>query len=143
MLTVRRGEIEDLQTIERFVNRSEAIYEKESLFIVVEDERKEIVGVAGIQLIDHFGWLRSFVFSPRFPSEHLLIFLERVLVIASEHDCTAVYLATNKQASRPLFEVFGFSLITAEELPEQIKLSTALAPILQKKDISYMWKMLL
>ncbi|WP_042351054.1 GNAT family N-acetyltransferase [Bacillus massiliigorillae] len=142
MLTVRRGEESDSKAIEQFIKRSDALYEEDSLFIVVEDERNEIVGVVGIVMIENVGWLRSFVFSPNFPSERLPIFLERILVIAKEQSCSNVYLATNQPSSIPLFQTFGFSVRSLEEIPENLKLSTAVLPLLQKKDVVYMWKTL-
>ncbi|MEH6944814.1 GNAT family N-acetyltransferase [Bacillus sp. JJ722] len=142
MLTVRRGEVSDSKKIEQFIKRSDALYDEDSLFILVEDERNEIVGVVGIVMIENIGWLRSFVFSPRFPSGRLPVFLERILVIASEHNCSIVYLATNQPNSIPFFQTFGFSIISCEEIPENLKLSTAVSSLLQKKDVKYMWKTL-
>lgn len=142
MLTVRRGENSDLKRIEQFIQRSEAFYDEDSLFVLVENERSEIVGVVGISMIENSGWLRSFVFSPQFPSERLPIFLERILVIASEHNCSSVYLATNQPSSIPFFQAFGFSIIAFHDIAENMKLSTIVEPLLQKKNIVYMWKTL-
>lgn len=142
MLNVRRGEASDSKKIAQFIKRSDALYDEDSLFILVEDERNEIVGVVGIVMMENIGWLRSFVFSPLFPSERLPVFLERILVIASEHSCSIVYLATNQPNSIPFFQAFGFSVISFDEVPENMKLSTAVSSLSQKKDVIYMWKTL-
>lgn len=142
MLSVRKGEKQDYKAIEQFIKQSAAIYEENSFFVMVEDENQKIVGVVGIEMLEHIGWLRSFVFSPHFPSSKLPVFFERILVIAREHQCEQVYFATNHQNSVPFFETFGFSKIRVEELPEEVKLSTSLHAILQKKDVLYMWKTL-
>lgn len=142
MLTVRRGEERDYNRIRSFIVRSEAQYQEGCLFILVENEKKEIVGVVGIQLFDQTGLLRSFVFSADFPTEKLPIFLERILLVAQEQKCETLYLVTNKLPSVPFFKVFGFSMIEEDIKIEGEKLSTALLQIKEKDDAMIMWKTL-
>lgn len=140
MLLVRRGEEKDYKAIQTFIAQSEAEFNKESLFIVVENEKKELVGVVGILIVDKIGLLRSFVFSSSFPNEKLPIFLERILVVASENQCESLYLVTNKKQSVPFFQAFAFSIIEQEEVPVELKLSTGLSQLFQKDNSIIMWK---
>lgn len=142
MLIVRKGEEVDDSRIREFIGKSEAFYEKDSLFILVENTDKKMIGVVGVQIFDDIGLLRSFVFSSDFPVEKLPIFLERILVVAKESKCQFLYLATNKLQGIPLFQTFGFSEVEVEELPKVIKLSTDRVTFSKKDSITFMWKTL-
>lgn len=141
MLSVKVGEKKDYRKIKEFIIRSEAAYEEESLFITVENELKELMAVMGVQMFGNIGLLRSFVFVLSFPTEKLPIFLERALVVAKENGCEKLYLATNKEQSIPLFEVFGFSNLV-DKTVENEKLSTVLEGFAKKENVVFMWKTL-
>lgn len=139
MLSVKIGEKKDYRKIREFIIRSEAAYEEESLFIIVENELNELMAVMGVQMFGNVGLLRSFVFVLSFPTEKLPIFLERALVVAKENGCEKLYLATNKEQSIPLFEVFGFSKLV-DMIVENKELSTVIERFSQKEKVVFMWK---
>ncbi|WP_019243216.1 MULTISPECIES: GNAT family N-acetyltransferase [Bacillus] len=142
MLIVRKGEEIDYPVIKEFISKSEASYIEKSLFVMVENMQKKLVGVVGIQTFSDIGLLRSLVLSRHFPAEKLPILIEKVLLLARESQCQFLYLATNKEKSIPLFQAFGFSRIETELLPEALKLSTDLVQFAQKKEVTFMWKTL-
>lgn len=140
MFTVRQGDKVDFPIIKRFIEQSEAAYDEGSVFILVENEKKEILCVVGLQVKEQIGFLRSFVFSPAFPAEKLSVFFEKVLSVAGEGGCRSLFLASNKRQTITFFEAFGFMEIDQDNLPEKLKLSTAYQTISCQNNVFFMWK---
>jgi len=140
MFTVRKGETVDNPFIQQFIERSEAIYDKDSVFILVENEEKEMLSVIGLHKCEQIGFLRSFVFSPAFPVDKLPLFFERVLMVVKENECQSLFLASNKRQTISFFELFGFKEIEQENIPEKLKLSTAFSETNRLVNVFYMWK---
>lgn len=140
MLTVRKGTTVDYPLIKQFIEQSEAVYDKDSVFVLVENEEGELLSVIGVLKCEQVGFLRSFVFSPSFPVDKLPLFFERVLVVVKELDCCSIFLASNKKQTISFFELFGFEEIALDCIPEQLKLSTVFLATSQMDDVFYMWK---
>lgn len=140
MFTVRQGKMDDNPVIKRFIEQSEATYDKDSLFILVENEEKEMLSVIGLHKCEQIGFLRSFVFSPAFPVDKLPMFFERVLMVVKENGCQSLFLASNKKQTISFFELFGFKEIDQEDMPDDLKLSTVFLVTSQLDNVFYMWK---
>lgn len=140
MFTVRQGKMDDNPVIKRFIEQSEATYDKDSLFILVENEEKEMLSVIGLHKCEQIGFLRSFVFSPAFPVDKLPMFFERVLMVVKENGCQSLFLASNKKQTISFFELFGFKEIDQEDMPDDLKLSTVFLVTSQLDSVFYMWK---
>ena len=140
MFTVRRGMTCDYPLIQQFIEQSEAVYDRDSAFILVENEKKAMLSVIGVLTCKQVGFLRSFVFSPAFPVGQLPLFFEGVLTAVKEMDCRSLCLASNKRQSISFFELFGFEEVKLEHIPEELKLSTAFSATSQMNDVFYMWK---
>ena len=140
MFTVRQGKTVDKPFIKRFIEQSEASYDKDSVFILVENEKKEILSVIGLHKDEQIGFLRSFVFSPTFPVDKLPTFFERVLMVVKEEGCQSLFLASNKKQTISFFELFGFKEIKRADIPEKLKLSTGFSETNDLDKVFYMWK---
>ena len=142
MLMIRKAVPSDLPTIRTFIEKTELDFVQELIFILVEDEQRELIGVVGIQEIQNIGLLRSLVLVPHFPVEKIVTFLESILQIAHKNNYKSLYLATNNKGSIRLFQLLGFMEIEQQELPLELKLSTAVEAFVEKSDILFMWKTL-
>ena len=142
MLMIRKAVPSDLPTIRTFIEKTEVDFVQELIFILVEDEQRELIGVVGIQEIQNIGLLRSLVLVPHFPVEKIVTFLESILQIAHKNNYKSLYLATNNKGSIRLFQLLGFMEIEQQELPLELKLSTAVEAFVEKSDIFFMWKTL-
>jgi len=142
MLMIRKAVPSDLPTIRTFIEKTELDFVQELIFILVEDEQRELIGVVGIQEIQNIGLLRSLVLVPHFPVEKIVTFLESILQIAHKNNYKSLYLATNNKGSIRLFQLLGFMEIEQQELPLELKLSTAVEAFVEKSDIFFMWKTL-
>ena len=142
MLMIRKAVPSDLPTIRTFIEKTEVDFVQELIFILVEDEQRELMGVVGIQEIQKIGLLRSLVLVPHFPVEKIVTFLESILHIALENNYKSLFLATNNKGSISLFQLLGFKEIEQQELPLELKLSTVLKTFVEKNDIFFMWKTL-
>lgn len=140
MYTVRQGKTEDHLLIKGFIEQSEAGYDKDSVFILVENEEKKLLSVIGLHKCEQIGFLRSFVFSPAFPVDKLPMFFERVLMVVKENGCQSLFLASNKRQTISFFELFGFKEIERENIPKDSKLSTAFSDASRLNNVFYMWK---
>ena len=135
MLMIRKAVPSDLPTIRTFIEKTELDFVQELIFILVEDEQRELIGVVGIQEIQNIGLLRSLVLVPHFPVEKIVTFLESILQIAHKNNYKSLYLATNNKGSIRLFQLLGFMEIEQQELPLELKLSTAVEAFVEKSDI--------
>lgn len=142
MLMIRKAVPSDLPTIRTFIEKTELDFLQELIFILVEDEQRELIGVVGIQEIQNIGLLRSLVLVPHFPVEKIVTFLESILQIALKNNYKSLYLATNNKGSIRLFQLLGFMEIEQQELPLELKLSTTVEAFVEKGDIFFMWKTL-
>ena len=142
MLMIRKAVPSDLPTIRKNIEKTELDFVQELIFILVEDEQRELIGVVGIQEIQNIGLLRSLVLVPHFPVEKIVTFLESILQIAHKNNYKSLYLATNNKGSIRLFQLLGFMEIEQQELPLELKLSTAVEAFVEKSDIFFMWKTL-
>lgn len=140
MFTVRQGKKDDNPIIRQFIEQSEATYDKDSIFILVENEEKEMLSVIGLHKCEQNGFLRSFVFSPAFPVDKLPMFFEKVLMVVKENGCQSLFLASNKKQTVSFFELFGFKEIEQKDIPENIKLSTVFSATCEMDNVFYMWK---
>lgn len=140
MFTVRQGKMDDNPVIKQFIEQSEATYDKNSIFILVENEEKEMLSVIGLHKCEQIGFLRSFVFSPAFPVDKLPMFFERVLMAVKGNDCQSLFLASNKKQTISFFELFGFKEMDLEDMPDDLKLSTVFLETSQLDNVFYMWK---
>ena len=111
MLMIRKAVPSDLPTIRTFIEKTELDFVQELIFILVEDEQRELIGVVGIQEIQNIGLLRSLVLVPHFPVEKIVTFLESILQIALKNNYKSLYLATNNKGSIRLFQLLGFMVM--------------------------------
>ena len=139
MLTIRKGIAADHGRIGQFITEAGSSFSEGCLYILAENERKDIMAIAGLKLYGEQGLLRSFVCVPAFPSMELPVLLEQMLLLAKEHHCREVFLVTALSSGKSLFEVLGFKE-RDNNPPIGCDLSTDIENIAQDKEVKIMWK---
>ncbi|MED1561126.1 hypothetical protein AJ85_19490 [Alkalihalobacillus alcalophilus ATCC 27647 = CGMCC 1.3604] len=119
-LVVRKAEKHDLLKIQRLMARAgaqdTAIDEQVTKFLVVENDEKAIIGIAGIEKGKKNGLIRSFILdSPTWTAEMSIEFMDIVLAYAKERKIERIYACT--KGKTPLFWQLGFRQIDKEEVP--------------------------
>ena len=139
MLTVRKGITADYGRMKEFITEAGSPFSEGCMYILAENERKDIIGVVGLKLYGEQGLLRSFVCSPAFPSAELPVLLEQMLMLAKEQQCREVFLVTALTTGQTLFEVLGFKERDSN-LPIESDLSTDIKNLTRDRQAKIMWK---
>ena len=93
-----------------------------SQFFVIEVDEK-IVGVAGIEIYDDLGLLRSIAVDKNYRNRFLATMLiDEVLLDAAEKEITALYLITT--SAEHYFSKKGFVVVDRDGIPAPIKSSS-------------------
>jgi amino-acid N-acetyltransferase len=72
-----------------------------------------------MEVFARYGLLRSLVVTSSQAEKEILILLNQMLQLAKEKRMSSMFLATNKSAALPFFEVLGFQRLEQEELPSE------------------------
>lgn len=123
-IVIRIAEEKDLLPVQRLVAKAglsdQGIEHQINDFLVVENEKKQIIGTVGIERLGLDGLLRSLVMaSESWNAKIGLNFLELALAFAKQRGVKTLYLLTN--SSIPFFEHIGFEEVKEEEIPEHLK----------------------
>ena len=123
MFLVRKATTEDVTDVWNIVEQSglemDGLPEIES-FLIAETESKELFGVIGLETFGAAGLLRALVLnSSQSTSERLLRFFDQVIQYAKKNKLDELYLTSNEESF--FFQVFGFSTINVEDLPDHLK----------------------
>ncbi|MFC4802472.1 GNAT family N-acetyltransferase [Neobacillus sp. GCM10023253] len=86
-------------------------------FLLLEDEQGELVGSLGMEVCEQFGLLRSLVVTAGQAEKEIFVLFDQMVKLAKEKEMESLFLATNKGAALPLFELMGFEKIGRGELP--------------------------
>ena len=88
-------------------------------FLLALDDNEQVVGAAGLDLVDEFGLLRSVAVAPDFRGQYLgHTLVEGVQEAALAHDFSDIYLFTT--SAEAFFEQLGYETINREAVPEAI-----------------------
>lgn len=99
-------------------------------FVIVEDEKGALVGVAGLELYNKSGLLRSVAVDERFRSQgHGQILVESVVRNAKARGVKALYLLTDNASA--YFERLGFRVVNREDIDEAVKTSVEFTEMCQ------------
>jgi amino-acid N-acetyltransferase len=121
---IRKADKEDLKKVREFLTNAQLGTEgltEESMdyFLLLEDGDGNIRGSLGMDVFARFGLLRSLVVTSGQAEKEILILLNQMLQLAMEKRMVSLFLATNKSAALPFFEVLGFQRLEQEELPSE------------------------
>lgn len=119
---IRKAEKEDLEGLREFLTRAKLGTDglnEESMgsFLLLEDDAGNLKGTLGMDVYGEFGLLRSLVVSAGQAEKEILTLFDRMVALAKEKGLTGLFLATNKSAALPFFELMGFKKIGRGELP--------------------------
>lgn len=131
MFMIRRAVEKDLFQVKRLLREAEmndkGLEEHLAHFFVVETvaesgNHAKIVGACGMEVYEPYGLLRSFVLERASWNSRVGLQLVHILLSYAGHlDLSHVYLVAGSTPA--FFEQIGFSVISVEDLPEEIQTS--------------------
>jgi N-acetylglutamate synthase-like GNAT family acetyltransferase len=131
---IRMATEQDLATLVDFLEKAnlgtEGVRETIEYFLLMEDESGRLRATLGVEPFGGNGLLRSLVFTSGVKENEILTLFEQILRLTKEKNISSLFLATNKQASVPFFEMLGFSVMEEEDLPEDLYQSEHIKNIL-------------
>ncbi|MET3980321.1 amino-acid N-acetyltransferase [Mucilaginibacter sp. UYP25] len=93
----------------------------ENFFVSVQDNR--VVGVAGLEIYDEYGLLRSLAVNELYRNKAIgAQLLSRIEALASETGLKAIYLLT--ETAKDYFENKGYEHIARMDIPDPVKRSS-------------------
>ncbi|MEH7180696.1 GNAT family N-acetyltransferase [Neobacillus vireti] len=122
---IRCANKEDLGTLREFLTRanlgSDGLTEGTiEYFLLLEDENGAIKGTLGMEVIEGCGLLRSLVVSPGQAEKDIVLLITQMMQLAKEKGMKSLFLATNKGATVPFFDLLGFEKVERDELPAEL-----------------------
>jgi N-acetylglutamate synthase-like GNAT family acetyltransferase len=119
---IRQANKEDLEGLRKFLERANLgsdglTGESVSSFLLLEDEAGGLKGSLGMEVFEEFGLLRSLVVSAGQAEKEIFMLFDQMVALAKEKGMKSLFLATNKGAALPFFELMGFEKIGRGELP--------------------------
>jgi len=126
-IVIRMATIRDLDAITVLIEQAglnqAGIEENLNQFLIaenIEEEPARIVGVAGIEIKEDNGFLRSFVMESESWNAYVgLDFIVTVLGYAKQQGCKNLYLLTNP-LSEPFFKHLGFQHVDLSNVPTSV-----------------------
>ncbi|MBM7704068.1 GNAT family N-acetyltransferase [Metabacillus iocasae] len=86
-------------------------------FVIMENDKKELLATVGFQKEGASGLLRSLVIVPSLTQEKILMLFKSVVSLAKENGIDQLFLVTNKEASLSFFELLHFQIVSKESIP--------------------------
>lgn len=121
---IRKAGKEDLSKLIEFLERAnlgtDGVNEDSiGCFLLLEDEEGALQGTLGMEAYTNFGLLRSLVITPGQAQKEIFVLFDQMVQLAKEKGMQSVFLATNKSATLPFFELMGFQRIGRGDLPQE------------------------
>ncbi|MGG3469463.1 hypothetical protein ABES02_18525 [Neobacillus pocheonensis] len=121
---IRKAGKEDLGKLREFLERAnlgtDGVNEESmGCFLLLEDEEGALQGTLGMEAYTNFGMLRSLVVTPGQAQKEIFVLFDQMVQLAKEKGMQSLFLATNKSATLPFFELMGFQRIGRGDLPEE------------------------
>ena len=122
---IRCANKEDLGTLREFLTRanlgSDGLTEETiEYFLLLEDEEGAIKGTLGMEVVKGCGLLRSLVVSPGQAEKDIVLLITQMMQLAKERGMKSLFLATNKGAALPFFDLLGFEKVERDQLPAEL-----------------------
>jgi N-acetylglutamate synthase-like GNAT family acetyltransferase len=140
---IRRASQNDLSILKEFLTKASLgthglSAEMAEYFLLLENEEGKLVGTLGIETFGETGLLRSLVVSPGQAEKDIWLLIGQALQLANDRGLKEVFLATNKSAVLPLFELLGFNPVPKEAIPQELHQSEHVQHILNVDDSSFL-----
>ncbi|EKN66602.1 hypothetical protein BABA_15872 [Neobacillus bataviensis LMG 21833] len=119
---IRKANKQDLAGLREFLSRANLGTdglndETVDYFLVLENEDGALRGSLGMEAFAENGLLRSLVVSPGQADKEIFLLFDQMVQLAKDRGMKSLFLATNKNAAMPFFELMGFQRIGRGELP--------------------------
>jgi N-acetylglutamate synthase-like GNAT family acetyltransferase len=119
---IRKANAGDLEGLREFLTRANLgcdglTEDTVGTFLLLEDETGALKGSLGMEVFGEFGLLRSLVVSAGQAEKEIFVLFDQMVALAKEKGLAGLFLATNKGAALPFFELLGFEKIGRGELP--------------------------
>lgn len=132
----------DVNPLKQFLKNArisfEGVEELFDYFIILENDKEEMVASLGIEPLQQIGLLRSFVMMPSVSEEGLFLLFEKMMQLAQKKQVKRLLLATNRSSSIPFLAALGFQTVDRAEVPAELSLSSHGKQLLQKDGITFM-----
>ncbi|MED3623854.1 GNAT family N-acetyltransferase [Neobacillus thermocopriae] len=120
---IRKANSGDLHILKEFLMRANLGTEgltEETIdgFLMLENEKGELIGSLGMEVYEKYGMLRSLVVTTGQAEKDIFVLFDQMVQLAKEKGLKSLFLATNKKGALPFFHLMGFVNIEREELPE-------------------------
>ncbi|WP_163182630.1 GNAT family N-acetyltransferase [Neobacillus sedimentimangrovi] len=132
---IRKANSRDLNTLKEFLTRANLGTEgltEEMIdgFLMLENEKGELIGSLGMEVYEKYGMLRSLVVTTGHAEKDIFVLFDQIVQLAKEKGLKSLFLATNKKGALPFFLLMGFVNIEREELPEEFYRSEHIRQVL-------------
>lgn len=132
---IRKANSGDLNTLKEFLTRANIGTEgltEETIdgFLMLENEKGELIGSLGMEVYEKYGMLRSLVVTTGQAEKDIFVLFDQMVQLAKEKGLKCLFLATNKKGALPFFYLMGFVNIEREELPEEFYRSEHIRQVL-------------
>ncbi|WHY00584.1 hypothetical protein [Neobacillus sp. DY30] len=122
---IRGANKEDLNGLREFLTRANLgcdglSEETVEFFLLLEDEDGLIKGTLGMEVFTECGLLRSLVVSPGQAEKDIVLLITQMMQVAKTKGLKNLFLATNKGAALPFFELLGFEKVARDQLPAEM-----------------------
>ena len=119
---IRKANKQDLGSLREFLARANLgtdglTEETINYFLLLENEDGTLRGSLGMEAFADNGLLRSLVVSPGQADKEIFLLFDKMVQLAKDRGIKSLFLATNKNAALPFFELMGFQRIGRGELP--------------------------
>jgi N-acetylglutamate synthase-like GNAT family acetyltransferase len=140
---IRRANRSDLYILKEFLTKASLgtnglSEEMAEYFLLLENEEGTLVGTLGIETFGETGLLRSLVVSPGQAEKDIWLLIGQALQLANDRGIKEIFLATNKRAVLPLFELLGFNPVPKEAVPKELYQSEHVQHILNVDNSSFL-----
>lgn len=131
----------DVEQVQQFTNKAgleaEAADIQAGKFVLLKDEKGDLLGLIGLEMCGEYGLLRSFAFLPESQAQVPALF-ETILAIAKESGAKQVFLASNKFQAVSFFEALQFEKWGIKQLPDRLLKSPLVEKVCTMNEVYFM-----
>ncbi|MFY4775255.1 hypothetical protein [Metabacillus sp. RGM 3146] len=140
---LRMAEMKDLNKLKAFMEKAGVITagvdETVDCFMIMEDDKEDIVASLGLERFQEDGLLRALVVSEKLDQAHILSLFKSAGALGKKLAVTKLFLITNKQSSMDFLRFAGFEAFDGS-VPEHLMKSEHVRLSMSKKGATLMAK---
>lgn len=123
---IRPSSPHDLPLVEKLLSDLdlpiEGVQDQFNNYFILENISKELIGVAGLEIYNQYGLLRSVAIHQKFQNKHLGTYMvKKVEEFGKSKNLKEIYLLT--ETAEKFFSKHGYTLVQRDLVPEDIQKS--------------------